>query len=223
MTRDGAEGAPALGREHGIRIRQAKAEDVGAASALLYSAGPEIYDYIFTNAVQTAQGFIASEFRSGTGHCGHRAVLVAEQQGSIVGVACFFDAAEHNRLQRGSLRNILFSYGFWRCWAVLARAQHAAPVISRPGPKEFCLRNFAVATERRGQGIGTALLRHGIAEAKARGLGRLILDVAETNPRARALYARLGFKPEQSMRCRNPRAAAHIPGSTRMVLDLLAC
>ena len=212
-----------MGSAPAIRIRQAEADDAGAASALLYSAGPEIYDYIFSDAVQTAQDFIAEEFRSGVGLSGHRAVLVAVQGSMIVGVACFFDGAEHARLRRGSLRNILFSYGPWRCWAVLARAQHAAPVISRPGSDEFCLRNFAVTAERRGQGIGNALLRHGIAEAKARGLGRLILDVAETNPRARALYARLGFKPEQSMRCRNPRAAAHIPGSTRMVVDLLAC
>ena len=57
---------------------------------------------------------------------------------------------------------------------------------------------------------------------KIKAEGNDILDVAETNPRARALYLRLGFKPEQSMRCRNPRAAEQIPGSTRMVLDLLA-
>lgn len=207
----------------GISIRHAKAEDAGVASALLYSAGPEIYDYIFSDAVQSAQDFIATEFRSGMGLCGFRAVLVAEQEGCILGVACFFDGTEHGRLQHGSLQNILSTYGPWRCWSVLVRAQQAAPVISRPGPKECCLRNFAVVTERRGQGIGTALLQHGIAEAKARGLGRLILDVAETNPRARALYARLGFTAEKNARCCNPRAAARIPGSTRMVLDLTAC
>ena len=66
-----------MGSAPAIRIRQAEADDAGAASALLYSAGPEIYDYIFSDAVQTAQDFIAEEFRSGVGLSGHRAVLVA--------------------------------------------------------------------------------------------------------------------------------------------------
>jgi ribosomal protein S18 acetylase RimI-like enzyme len=207
-------GAPTL------RIRDASPADSGLIPALLHAAGPEIYDYIFSDDAQRAEHFIAAEFRTGTGLCGHRAVSAAEEDGVVVGVACVFDAAEHHRLLRGTLQNIVTVYGLRRSWSVLARAQHVAPVITRPGPGELCLCNLAVAPGKRGRGIGTALLEHGIAVARARGHRRLVLDVAETNPRAAALYARLGLRPEQSARCRDPRAAARVPGSTRMALTL---
>lgn len=46
----------------------------------------------------------------------------------------------------------------------------------------------------RGAGIGTALLAAVIAEARARGLQELFLDVGRDNPPARALYAGKGFR-----------------------------
>jgi ribosomal protein S18 acetylase RimI-like enzyme len=203
-----------------IGIRRADPSDGAHIPALIHAAGPEIYDYIFRDGAQKALDFIAAEFRTGAGLCGHRAVSAAVEDGVVVGVACVFDAAEHNRLLRGTLQNIVTVYGMRRSWSVLARAQHVAPVITRPGPGELCLCNLAVAPGKRGRGIGTALLEHGIAVARARGHRRFVLDVAETNPRAAALYARLGLRPEQSARCRDPRAAAHVPGSTRMALTL---
>jgi len=50
-----------------------------------------------------------------------------------------------------------------------------------------------VSEEARGQGIGTQLLRAIKAEAQARGLRHIRLDVIDSNPRARALYERESF------------------------------
>ncbi|MEY3731705.1 MAG: hypothetical protein RLZZ57_2461 [Pseudomonadota bacterium] len=204
-----------------ICIRHAKPEEADVVSGLIHSAGPEIYDYVFGEGRQGAREFIAAECRSVRGLCGYATLLVAVHAEQVVGVACFFDATEHGKMQRATLRNILLHYGFRRFWSVFARAWNVAPVLSRPGPQELCLRNFAVAPEKRGQGIGSALIRHGIAEARVRGLRRLILDVAENNPKARALYARLGFKSAKATRCRNPRAASRIPESICMILDVV--
>lgn len=202
-----------------IRVRQAKAEDAGAVAALIHQAGPDIYDYLFSGP-DHARDFIAAECRSGRGFCGYRALLVATEGSDLVGVLCRFDAGEYGALQRGTLLDILTYCGVGRCWAVLARARHLAPVLSRPGPYELCLRNGAVAPEKRGKGIGSALFSYAFSEAKARGLRRIMLDVTENNPRARALYERMGFKPGQTSRCRNSRARMLVPASTRMVLDL---
>jgi len=50
-----------------------------------------------------------------------------------------------------------------------------------------------VARERRSGGVGTALVEHGIATTK--GAVAFELEVSPGNPRARALYERLGFRP----------------------------
>lgn len=50
-----------------------------------------------------------------------------------------------------------------------------------------------VRPEVRGRGVGEALVQTVLAEAVARGLDRVVLDVTSTNSHARALYERLGF------------------------------
>ncbi|MDQ2992277.1 MAG: GNAT family N-acetyltransferase [Candidatus Eremiobacteraeota bacterium] len=46
------------------------------------------------------------------------------------------------------------------------------------------------------QGIGAFAMRHAIDRAFAHGAHRIFLEVVERNAGARALYERLGFKPE---------------------------
>ena len=53
--------------------------------------------------------------------------------------------------------------------------------------------NVAVAPAFRGQGLGRALLRFFLAQARARGAVRAVLEVRSSNAPARALYAGGGF------------------------------
>jgi ribosomal-protein-alanine acetyltransferase len=55
------------------------------------------------------------------------------------------------------------------------------------------LQMIAVRADRRGGGIGTALLSRLIATAAARGCGEVFLYVRASNHRARLLYRRTGF------------------------------
>ncbi len=57
----------------------------------------------------------------------------------------------------------------------------------------FLIDGLCVVADARGQGVGTALLDAMSAEARRRGYSAIRLDVIDTNPRARALYERLGF------------------------------
>jgi len=65
----------------------------------------------------------------------------------------------------------------------------AAP--SGGGPADVT--TIAVDPTARRRGIGTALLTAALAEAAARGADEVVLEVAETNAAALALYARHGF------------------------------
>lgn len=57
-----------------------------------------------------------------------------------------------------------------------------------------------VAPEARGRGIGTSLIEAVVARAGSLGLREVRLDVIDTNPRAAALYLRLGFRPVATRR-----------------------
>jgi len=58
---------------------------------------------------------------------------------------------------------------------------------------EWYIDGIAVAKRMRGKGIGSGLLALLESIAIKRGIGKLSIGVVDTNPRARALYERLGF------------------------------
>ncbi|MEU3844835.1 GNAT family N-acetyltransferase [Streptomyces sp. NPDC028635] len=58
------------------------------------------------------------------------------------------------------------------------------------------IRGLAVADEARGKGVGRALLRAAVAEARAKGFRRITLRVLGHNTVARALYESEGFVVE---------------------------
>jgi ribosomal protein S18 acetylase RimI-like enzyme len=54
---------------------------------------------------------------------------------------------------------------------------------------------FATHPRLQGMGLGTRLITEGERRIRRRGLGWAILGVEDNNPRARALYERLGYVP----------------------------
>ncbi len=62
---------------------------------------------------------------------------------------------------------------------------HARPLLN--------IHDLAVVPDRRGQGIGRALLEAAEAEARRRGCCKLTLEVRDDNVRARRLYDGFGF------------------------------
>ena len=85
-----------------LSFRPAKAEDAEACRDLVYSAAPELYEYIFTRRRVSAQDYIVHEFRSGGGFVGHRVHTVAEARGQIVGVGGFYTSEQFQEMQTQS-------------------------------------------------------------------------------------------------------------------------
>lgn len=65
--------------------------------------------------------------------------------------------------------------------------------IAMAGVDELHLLNLTVAPEFQGQGHGRALLEAVVDAARAQPAARLLLEVRESNARARRLYASRGF------------------------------
>ena len=81
-------------------------------------------------------------------------------------------------------------------WVVEEAGELLGFLVARFTSGECELENLAVASDFRRQGWGSALLRALISEAGARRLERILLEVRPSNPAARALYERFGFRVE---------------------------
>jgi ribosomal protein S18 acetylase RimI-like enzyme len=78
-------------------------------------------------------------------------------------------------------------------WSAPIRLLALAPLERTPTPGELLLDGISVHPDARGRGIGTALLAEARALAHDYGYQRIRLAVVDTNPRARALYEKVGF------------------------------
>lgn len=116
-------------------------------------------------------------------------ISAIDESGELIGVVGF-------RTPRGSFvggcwDDLVAIYGragaLWRAACLHLLAHDLAP-------KVMMVDGIAVRPDRRGTGVGAALIESLVAEARDRGYDALCLDVIDENLRARALYQRLGFE-----------------------------
>lgn len=112
------------------------------------------------------------------------------------------------------MRRLIGPWRAMRAYAVFALLDRT------PEPQELLMDGIVVASDHRGRGIGTGLF--GVLEeyAASRGLGRIRLDVVDTNPDARRLYEGLGFEAVGTRRTPYLRSLMGFSASTTMVKDL---
>ena len=177
-----------------VEIRKAQADDKGPLDEIMYSTGRELYDFAFNLGNLTARDYIRFEYLAGGGFCGHRNLTVAVEENRVAGTVSLYDRQSFGRLSRGAIGNVFRFYGWVKAWTVLRRMTHVGRIVSRPERGELYLSNLGVRRDRRGRGIGRALIDLKRKEAQARGYLKLALDVADTNPKAEKLYRRIGFE-----------------------------
>lgn len=116
------------------------------------------------------------------------AMLAAMDGDTLLGIAAF-KRGEHG-FSRGGLRALIKHYG------VLGTLWRVVPLVmlERKAPKDVLqMDGICVSAAARGTGVGSALFQHLFDYAKESGCHSITLDVIDTNPRAKALYERLGF------------------------------
>jgi len=87
---------------------------------------------------------------------------------------------------------------------VIAMASLLYTISTAEGGKAALFEDLVVSPDYRKRGIGAALLKHVIEQARAEGVLRITLLTDMQNERAQALYRRLGFvgSPMKPMRLR---------------------
>lgn len=166
----------------GFRVRRGALESERTAIA-------EVYWHAFAQKVERFVGsrdaglsIIAEAFRLDR-------TIVATRGGTVMGVAGLdYDGVSFLRPRFVTCRRLL---GLWRGIAAYAglRFFHGGKSAG-----QLRIDSLAVAPGERGSGVGRLLLHEVFALARERGFTSVILEVVDSNPRARNLYELLGFR-----------------------------
>jgi len=203
-----------------LKFRQASAKDAEAAAPLVYSAGPEAFDYILNTAERRALDFLVYAFAEGAGFQGYRNHWVAVRAGRTIGVGAFYSGQDEVRLARGFVRQVFAFYPFAVAPSVIKRSREVASMMTPLSRDMLYVANFGVAPECRGQGVGAALLTLQMHHARRMGYRRYALDVSSTNLRAQKLYESLGFEFVRERPFRGDSERAPVPDCRRLEMRL---
>lgn len=178
-----------------VTVRAARPEDAMACAPMIYSAGPDVFNYFSGSTDERVTfRFLEAAFSSNKGEFGYANHWVAEKDGVVLGVAAGYSLERKKAVEKGMLSFMISYFGFFGIWGAMFRGFMIESKLSPPGPGEFMISHVGVAPEARSQGVGGALFNRLFEEGRSAGMTSAVLDVAATNPRAQALYERLGFE-----------------------------
>ncbi len=199
-----------------VTFRRASADDVEAAIPLVLSSGPEAFNYVFGTPSRTPADFLRAAFPHGGGQFGFRNHVVGEIDGKLVAAGAGWTSATNLAFLLAAVGQFVPFFGALGSLPVVARGLRTETVVRPPAAGEFYIGHLGVAPDRRGQGIGEALIAHLLAIGAETGLRRAVLDVSVENPRAQALYTRLGFRVTAERPSTLRREAGYVPSHRRM-------
>ncbi len=197
-------------------IRPAVASDVTAAAPLIFSSGPDAYEYVFSLPERTAFGFLEYAFQDGGGFAGYRNHFVAVAENGVIGTGAFYGLEAHLRLAREALSQSSRHYGMIGALRIVRQSMPVSAMMPPPSEDALYVANLAVSTAVQGQGIGAQMLAHARALAESDHKRALELDVSARNPRAQALYERTGFVVVAERAFRGNRKRVDVPDHRRM-------
>jgi ribosomal protein S18 acetylase RimI-like enzyme len=202
-----------------ISFRPARPEDLISVKPLIYSAGPELLDYIFSQSGKTPYDILDNAFPRKLGLLAHDIHTVAEVDGEVAGIGAFYDGKIYNRLSIGSFPAIVSTYGIGTI-PVMVRSLQSMTLMPPPARNTMYVSDLGVKPECRSHGIGTALLEYKREEAGKKGYKHFELDVSVNNTRGQALYDRLGFKLVREQKMRGNTKGKYVPDTRRMRIVL---
>lgn len=199
-------------------FRPALPDDLNAAIPLIYSSGPDAFEYGFTVGSRSAQDFLGYAFADGRGFFGWRNHTVALLEQRVAGIGAFYSGHEYARLSNEVLLQMLRYYPLRAVPGLLRRALQLKAMMPPPQRDMHYIAHLGVNPALRSHGIGAALLCQQQRVARELGRRRCALDVSVLNPRGQALYERLGFVVTGAQHFRGPAAA--VADCRRMELPL---
>jgi len=201
-----------------VQIRPARPEDAEAAAPLIFSSGPDAFNYVFSYKTRVdALGFLTYAFACDSGEFSWRYFWLLEQEGEVVGTASGYTGEDAKGFVFPAIRQILRCNGWLAGAQVIRRGLKIEQIIVPPKrADEYYIGNVGIAPPLQGKGLGQRLFEHLHGEAVRRGAAVCVLDVSMENPRAEALYTRLGYQVTAEKHSTLCNPAGHVPHHRRM-------
>mgnify|MGYP000727984813 CR=1 FL=1 len=183
-----------------MNIRPAKPQDAEQIFNLIYSSGPNAFDFVFSeNDTLESKDFLRSTFETNLGTFSHQTHFVVEDPSldsnrNIVASLMVKSKDQLTRHMLGDMRAILKFYGLFSALKVMIRGLKVETMIKPPVKGRLYVGHLGVSPSLQGQGIGKLMIQKAEELAKDKDLSHLSLDVSLQNPNAERLYQKLGFE-----------------------------
>lgn len=201
-----------------VCIRPAQPADSALAVKLIHLSMGEEMDWLFgQEAGYPADAVMAALYARRGNRFSWNLCWVAEADGQAVGLLLAFAGRRLPVLEAVTGLHLVGVFGLRATWR-LARKQRLYGDLVEARPDEYYVSNLGVLPEFQGRGIGGALLDFADEQARAAGLGKCSLLVAQDNPALR-LYRRRGYEIAASYTFPVPEIG-HGRGMHRMVKQL---
>jgi ribosomal protein S18 acetylase RimI-like enzyme len=203
-----------------VRFRPSHAKDAAASAPLVRSSGPESFDYVFTTPRTSALAFLRHALALGEGEFGFGTHVVGERDGRIVACGAGWRGGPGWRFWLTTARPVIAYMGLRATPGAYRHGMQAESVMPSPKRDEYYIGHLGVDPELQGQGIGEAMVAYLLTPDRVAGCRVAVLDVSIENPRAQALYERLGFRVTATRPSAFVHAHGRIPTHRRMAKAL---
>lgn len=168
-----------------VSYRSARKEDAKEIAGFLLSAWPvEVFLEMSEDLTEDGlKDIVAGYVESEDTIYSYRNTIVAEVDGRLVGAITGYDGSRFQEMKRPVVEDLKRRFG---------DVPYAS--VQETGPGEFYLDSIGVSPDMRSHGIGSGLFRAMIGRAASMGHPVAGLLVDNGNPKAEALYRRLGFR-----------------------------
>lgn len=200
-----------------MELRPSKKEEVAQAVPLIYSSGPPTFEYVFKNDKVGAIDFLNHVFVREGGEFSYQNHYSLYDEGKMVGIGSVFSSKESTKFTVADALNIFRFYQFGS-FGIVKRGLQVESIIKLPIKKELVLAHLAIEPVFRGKGYGTKMIDLLKAKANKSDDEFFILDVSEENPKAKALYDRLGFVTTKKNTSTLKNRFSHVANHFRMEL-----
>lgn len=202
-----------------IDFRPASLADEETVVPLIYSSGPQTFDYVFSvDHEQQSLDFLRYAYRQEQGQFSHTEHTVITSDDQVVGCGSLSSDGSAMSSMVISLKQIVSFYGLLKSVEVIHRGMKVERVIPPPKSDVAYISNLGAAPQ--GKGYGSRLIHHFIEQSQSRNIKIAALDVADSNNNAHALYKRMGFVDVKHSGANEKREWGHLEGHTYMEMNI---
>lgn len=203
-----------------VTFRPANPDDAKTASGLIFDTFPKVATFIIgLGNEERARMILERIFAIPRHRFSYEETVLAVYQGKVIGLLVGYPGRRMGKIDRKADRLILKQY---RLRGKLALILRVWPLLfmNETNRDEYLIGNLAVKTRYRDRGVGRLLLEQAETMARAEGLKKLALRVAIENSSARKLYEDFGFETKAMYLESNKRVKYVGAGYRRMVKKL---